>query len=545
MEYSNLQFMRTLLRSVIAFTAIVAFADNYPRQPGIDAQHYIFRVVLSDDTDEIHGEATIDLRFLREGITQVALDLASPKDGKGMSVTELTMAGAPVRYVHAADRLVLTLPAAPDAGDRRQFTIKYHGTPATGLHIGKNKFGERTFFSWNWPTLARQWLPLIDHPYDKATSEFLITAPSKYQVVANGLLSEETDLGDGRRLTHWKQSVPIASWLNNIGVAQFAVRHFAVDLGVPLETWVFHQDRDNGVVTFETPMRQAIEFFSAYIGPYPYERLASVQVSGLGGGMEHASAVFYGERSVTAKPAFSLIAHEISHQWWGDSVTEKDWDDAWLSEGFATYFAALASEHYESRDAFVNIMKRSRAAILQMEKRTPNMAVIHDNLPEIQNGRAPAGIVYQKGGWTLHMLRGLIGADKFQSGMREYYKRYRDGNASTGDFRQVMEETTGKDLAWFFQQWLERSGSPCLEGYWTYDADSRKVRINLSQTQRGGLYRLPVEIGIMIPDQAVTIHKIELSGATQQYEFAAEKVPSSVEVDPNVWLLADTTFIRK
>ena len=203
-----------------------AFADNYPRQPGIDAQHYIFRVTLTDDNDEIAGEATVDLRFLQSGVTQVLLDLTSLKDGKGMTVTSVTSGGAALKFQHSADRLAITLDSAPAPGERREFTVKYHGIAGNGLHIAKNKFGDRTFFSWNWPTLARQWLPMIDHPSDKATSEFLVTAPSKYQVVANGLLNEELDLGDGRRMTHWKESVPIATWLNNIGVARLRLAPF-------------------------------------------------------------------------------------------------------------------------------------------------------------------------------------------------------------------------------------------------------------------------------------------------------------------------------
>jgi len=386
---------------------------------------------------------------------------------------------------------------------------------------------------------------MIDHPYDKATSEFLVTAPSKYQVVANGLLQEQIDLGDGRRLTHWRESVPIASWLNNIGVAQFATRHFATSAGVPLATWVFHQDRDNGMVTFEEPMRQAIEFFSSFIGPYPYEKLGGVQVTGLGGGMEHASAIFYGERSVTNRPAFGLVAHEVSHQWWGDSVTEKDWDDAWLSEGFATYFAALSTEHYEGRDAFVNTMKRSRAAIFQMEKRTPNIAVVHDNLREIQTGRAPVGIVYQKGGWVLHMLRGVVGADVFRTGMRAYYQRFRDGNASTEDLRKVIEETSGRNLGWFFDQWLLRSGSPALEGTWTYNLDSKKILLDLAQTQTGSAFRLPFDIGVNITGSPARIERIEMTDKTQHFEIACEQEPASLVLDPNIWVLVDAKLGKR
>src|SRR5215471_4134628 len=220
--------MKKLLRFGLALCASLAFADNYPRQPGIDAQHYIFRVTLSDDTDEIDAQSTAILRFVQPGVTRVALDLATPKDGKGMLVSEVTMDGAPVRFTHADDRLAIALEAAPKVGDRREFTVRYRGIAANGLHMVKNKFGDRSVFSWNWPTFARQWLPVIDHPSDKATSEFIVTAPARYQVVANGVLVEETDLGDGHRRTHWKQSVPIAVWLNNIGVAEFSSRHLGM-----------------------------------------------------------------------------------------------------------------------------------------------------------------------------------------------------------------------------------------------------------------------------------------------------------------------------
>ena len=143
-------------------------------------------------TTKSTGETTVDLRFLQTGVTQVVLDLASLKDGKGMTVTAVTSRGAALHFQHAADRLAITLDSAPAPGERRLLTVQYHGIAANGLHIAKNKFGDRTFFSWNWPTLARQWLPMIDHPSDKATSEFLVTAPSKYQVVANGLLHRGT-----------------------------------------------------------------------------------------------------------------------------------------------------------------------------------------------------------------------------------------------------------------------------------------------------------------------------------------------------------------
>ena len=155
-----------------------------------------------------------------------------------MTVTRVTSDGKPVRFVHQNNVLTLPLATPSMAGRHAQFTIAYHGAPAGGLRILPNKHGDWSAFSENWPNHARDWLPIIDHPYDKATSEFIVTAPAKFQVVANGLLLEETDLGDGRRRTHWKQSVPIASWLNALGVEQFAVlprrhcqRRRAADVG--------------------------------------------------------------------------------------------------------------------------------------------------------------------------------------------------------------------------------------------------------------------------------------------------------------------------
>jgi aminopeptidase N len=524
---------------------LAAVADNYPRQPGIDVQHYVLRVALNDDNDEIAGHTTVTVRFVKDGLPEFWLDLASPKDGKGMTVTDVSIGDISLRFTHQLDRLTIKLQAPSKAGDVRQYDIQYHGVPAGGLKMLKNKYNERCFFSTNWPTFARQWLPMIDHPYDKATSEFLVTAPSKYQVVANGALQEQIDVGDGRRMTHWKQSVPIASWLNNIGVAQFAMRRFTTVLGIPLATWVFHQDRDAGIVSLETPMRQGLEFFSDAVGQYPYEKLDGVEAAGMTGGMEHASEVFYGQTSIGNRPQSSLVWHEISHQWFGDSVTEKDWDDAWLSEGFATYFAFLAQEHFEGRDAFVASMKRSRTAILALEKRPSPEAVIHDNLPEIAEGHSPAGIVYQKGGWTLHMLRGQMGNDKFWAGIREYYRRYRNGNASTADFQQVMEEALGADLGWFFQQWLYRTGSPAVEGTWTYDAESKKIELDLTQTQAGDVYRLPLDVSVSAQTSPIKIEKIEMSAKQQKFEIAAEKEPAAVELDPNVWLLMDVKFGKR
>ncbi|HVT92017.1 MAG TPA: M1 family metallopeptidase [Bryobacteraceae bacterium] len=527
--------------TLLILAAAAAGADTYPRQPGVDVQHYTFRISVNDESDEISGSAILDVRFTSDGVENVALDLVSAANGKGMTVTGVTSSGGAIPYKHENSRLVISLPARARAGERRQFTVDYHGVPAGGLSIGKNKFGERTFFSNNWPDMAREWLPVIDHPYDKASSEFLVTAPAKYQVVANGVLEEERDLDDGRRLTHWSQREPIATWLNNIGVARFSSRHIGSVSGIPLQTWVFPQDRDAGSSTFDGPMRQAIEFFQSRIGPYPYDKLAAVQATSFSGGMENASAIFYGEKSVTGKPAFGLVAHEVAHQWFGDSVTEKDWDDVWLSEGFATYFSMLAIEHYEGRDAFAAALRQARQDVFKAEKKLPGIAVIQT---KPWNG-IPNAIVYRKGAWTLHMLRNRLGDEKFWTGIREYYRLYRDSNASTADFINVMEESSGMDLDSFFRQWLDRAGSPVLEGGWKYNPQSRTVTIELSQAEAGDAYRLPVEFGVFFADKSKNrMEKIEMDQKRQTFEVSSPEEPVQVVLDPDTRILFDGHFRR-
>jgi len=530
-----------LLAAAATLHGAVAYGDTYRRQPGVDAIHYVFRLAIDDGSDRIEGDATITFK-LAAGVGEVLLDLTSIAAGKGMTVSAVSVGGRTVAFTHVADRLRVPLLSPAASGEELEVAIRYSGVPGNGLRLVANIHGERTAFSENWPNRARQWLPMVDHPYDKATGEFIVTAPSHYQVVANGLLVEELDLPGALRRTHWKQSVPIASWLYALGMARFAVHHYDVVRGIPLQAWVFPQDRDKGYAIFELTGRRAFEFFSDWIGPYPYEKLAHVQAAGIGGGTEHASAIFYGERGVTAGRA--PVVHEVAHQWWGNAVTEKDWDDVWLSEGFATYFTHLYNEQFEGRDAFVRGLRADIDTIVTAQKAAPDQPVIHRDLADMS--KVLNRLVYQKAGWVLHMLRGTIGTDNFWKGIREYYARYRNQNASTDDFRRVMEKASGSELSWFFDQWLTRPGMPSLRGGWRYDAASKQVHIEITQTQAGDAFRVPLEITIASASGRPRIEKIELSAATGQFAFTADAEPTVVTLDPNSWVLMQVEdFVKR
>jgi len=269
-----------LIISLLVFGVSFSFADKYPKNFKVDVLNYVFNIELSDDTDEIKCEVTVDVRFLGSGLDSLRLDLTKASEAlenKGMTVHQVKSGEETLAFTHENNALKIKLPNSSVTNQRAQYTITYSGIPATGLKIAKNKYGDRTFFSDNWPDKARNWLAVVDHPYDKATSEFVVTAPNHYQVVSNGLMVEETDLGNGNRLTHWKQSVPIASWLYVLGVAEFAVQHVDDFDGKAIETWVYRQDREAGFYDFAEPTKKALEFYSDYIGPFSYEKLANIQ----------------------------------------------------------------------------------------------------------------------------------------------------------------------------------------------------------------------------------------------------------------------------
>lgn len=526
-----------------------AFTDSYPKNPKVDVLNYRFKIQLSDQTDEIKCEATIDVRYLGDGVHNLRLDLVKASDlleKKGMKISSIFSNGKALEYTHEGSELKIKLPSPSKANQREQYLIQYSGIPASGLKIAENKYGDRTFFSDNWPDQGRNWLAMVDHPYDKATCEFIVEAPSHYQVVSNGLKIEESDLKNGNRLTHWKQSVPIASWLYVLGVARFAVQEVGKFDHKSIQTWVYYQDRDKGFYDFAEPTKKVLEFYSDYVGPFSYEKLANIQSNSVSGGMEAASAILYSENSVVGDRNTrwrNVIIHEIAHQWFGNSVTEYDWDDVWLSEGFATYFTLLFIEHEYGRDAFLEGLANSKKTVDAFDLKNPDYQIVHDNLSDMS--QVVSSHTYQKGSWILHMLRGIIGTDNFWKGIQSYYAKYQNKSATTADFRREMEEASGMDLKVFFDQWLYQSGALEIEGDWKYDKKNEQIKLVLTQVQKSeNVFEMPIQLAIKFKDET-QFETINLDSRSNEFIFKVKSEPESVILDPDNWVLMDSKFERK
>lgn len=291
--------------------------------------------------------------------------------------------------------------------------------------------------------------------------------------------------------------------------------------------------------------------------------------------MELASSIFYGYGE--AGPNRQLIAHEMAHQWFGDSAAEKDWDDVWLSEGFATYFALLYEEFQDGHDAFLDGIRRSKVQAINYALSHPDSTIVHNNLADFSKVIANNAQIYQGGAQVLQNIRGVIGTDTFWAGIRGYYGRFQNGSATTDDLRHAMEEACrsagsacpaeGKDLTWLFHELLHRGGALRVQGSWQYDAVTKQVQVTLDQVQTSGLYRMPVEVGITVmetppanvradrtgapvsapsqPQPVQHMHVVQLDQQHHVFTLPLDSEPLSVALDPNQWVMMQAAFDKK
>jgi aminopeptidase N len=522
-------------KGVFLFSLLVLFSA-VRSQSAIDVLHYRYELELSDKTDSIKGTAGITVKFL-EPTDHLTLDFVLIKNGKLHMLTyaPATTDEKKIVQVKAGDeKLRLELAKSVKAGDIQTFIISYKGIPADGLIISKNKFGHRTFFADNWPNRAHYWIPCKDDPADKAPVEFIITAPEHYQVVANGIQVEETNLEKGLKRTHWKEDEPLATKVMTIGVADFAVNMVGfVNDCIPVYSWAFPENAKEATHDF-TMTKDILRFYINTIGPYGYKKLANVQSKTRFGGLENASAVFYAENKITGDGSIeSLLAHEIAHQWFGNMATEKSFAHLWLSEGFATYFTTLFFENKYGKNKAAEIRKEDREQVIYFTEtdKTPVVNIAETDFMNLLNENN-----YQKGGWILHMLRQQLGDSVFKKSIRKYYAVYAGKNADTEDLQKIFEDVSGKNLNPFFKQWLYTPGIPKLDIKWKYNTKEKNIAVTVKQLQQTP-FSFPLEIGYQSGPIVNARKIVAISRQTETFKIPMAQKPSSLIADPDVNLL--------
>jgi len=510
-------------------------------QRNIDVLYYTNTIELTDRNDSISGTTVIEL-LITDNTDQLIIDLKNiDPAGKGMTVTD---AGYMIKskyrktYEHLADKIIFI--GDFSKGDTAEVAIVYKGIPADGLIISKNQFGNRTFFADNWPNRAHNWFPCVDDPADKASVEFAITAPEKYKVVANGLLIQETPLKNKKKLTQWKETVPLPTKVMVIGVADFAV-HLSgmVNNCIPVTSWVFPENIE-GFMDYALA-KDILAFYTNYIGPYAYQKLANVQSKTMFGGMENAGAIFYAEHTVNGlQTEERLIAHEIVHQWFGNMATEKSFAHFWLSEGFATYLTHIYLESKYGTDSLNKRMQEDREQVISFVKSAKRPVV--DSTPDYM--RLLNANSYQKGGWILHMLRRQLGDSVFHKSIREYYSAYAGKNADTKDLQQIVEKVSGKNLETFFRQWLLTPVNPKLEIAWKYSPAEKKVIITVDQLQQSVPFVFPLEIDLIADNKKTETRTLQITKQSETFHIPVSNNLKSIFPDPNTSLLFEARVIK-
>lgn len=507
----------------------------------IDIKHYRFNIQLSDETDKINAKASIAI-FFPVSTKEFSLDLMQQKGNKGMKVEEVKGTNV-ASFQQSNDKLTIELKNA-STKTTDTFEITYSGIPADGLIISKNRFGDRTFFSDNWPSRAHHWIPCNDVLTDKASVEFIITAPDHYQVISNGIQVEETNLDKNKKLTHWKENTPIPTKIMVIGVAPFAAVNVGDYNNIPVSAWIYPQNKEKGVYDYSVAL-PILKFLSEYIAPFPFEKLANVQSTTIFGGMENASAIFYDERAVNGKRTSEpTVAHEIVHQWFGDMASEKSFAHVWLSEGFATYLTNIYWEHQYGKEEMWERLEDDRQKVIGFSRinKTSVVDSVSDYM-DLLNANS-----YQKGGWILHMLRCEVGDAIFQKIIQQYYQQYKGSNAETRDFQRVVEKISGKKMDWFFNQWLYQPGIPQVDLEWTYDSKEKKVSLTL-KTNKNTRFNYNLDIAVEYKDGKREIIKnvfeVDANTALNSKKIAVKDVPVKIIPDPSMKLLYSGNVSRK
>jgi len=531
--------MRTVGRALVALLLAAPAAGQQPR---VDALAYSYAVSIPDTGSVVTVLAWVTVRM--EVSDTIRLDLV------GMQVDSVwRMDGydsrTPIQFLY--DGRVLRTFVSRNAAGTAGIQIKYHGNPQDGFVIGLTARGRRAAFADNWPTRARYWLPTLDQPSDKAWVMFLVDAPDGWRVVSNGKPQpcSRRD-GESRVVCRWGESRPIPTYTMVIGAGEFTVStHRPVINGrdtIPIEVWTYPED---SVYADSVPFKRAteiVEVMQRLIGPFPYENLKHVESSTRFGGMENSSAIFYAEKPyVDRTMGEGVVRHETAHQWFGDAVTERDWPDLWLSEGFATYFDGVIGAALDGDSILVQHMKKNAEDYFKSDvtaRPIVDSAWADDPIKPLNANS------YPKGAWVLHMLRGLMGDSAFFRGLRTYYQTYRDSNATSQDFERVMEKAAKADYGWFFRQWLHQPGYPQLDVTWHYDAGAGRVFLGITQRQKPewGLFRLPrVTLEFHSATGAHVRRDVAVTSRTTNVRLDMSFPPTELVIDPAGQLLVRTT----
>jgi aminopeptidase N len=512
-----------------------------------DVDKYSLSLSFDIPDKSLNGELLITAKALSDTLNYIYINLYDNMNvsAVGLESNDNSNPGgmASLQFRREKDYIIIDSKDRLKNGMEYLVKIDYSGKPQnTGYEsfMFKNIHGNPVVCNLSEPEYSPVWWPCKDLPDDKALLEMSLRIPTGFKGVSSGILTDTVQNGDGTTTFNWKSSYPISTYLVSIVVSKFSYwqdTYTSLDgtIEMPLTYYAFPKDSANAYFDWQNTGKM-IEFYAKTYGEYPFlkEKYGMVEFGWTQGAMEHQTITAMGYTLVTGDNRYEdIIAHELSHQWFGDAVTLKDWKNIWLNEGFATYSEALWNESKGGKDAYFDYMKKTDYGYFS--------GTVYDPKGYIFSPTVYA-TVYQKGGWVFHMLRGVLGDSVFFSAVRQYYEKFKYKNAETSDLQAVFEEASGQKLDWFFDQWVYTgTGRPRYEYAWKFEdfpgTDKHTVKLNLKQVQTDyDVYKMPVKIDILttLGPKEFTVFNDQKD---QTFIFTVDATPKEIYIDKDGWIL--------
>ncbi|MCX6218179.1 M1 family aminopeptidase [Spirosoma sp.] len=516
----------------------------YPGDASIDVTYYGLDMRLTTSPNTLRAATTITLKSTVASLGSFYLDLNSTTatTGEGLRVDSVKAGSRTLPFQHDQNKLTITPPQPLTIGQVLTLTVFYQGIPNSTTN-GSFKFDKHestadpVIWSLSEPYGASDWFPCRDTPADKADSSSVrITAPAQLVSVSNGALVSTTSNTDGTKTYLWRNSYPIAQYLISIAVSNYSEYNTPVTYGsqtMPVTHYIYPENLVQVQASLDrTP--GMIQLFSNRFGPYPFlrEKYGHAQFARNNGGMEHQTISSMGISSLTP----TVIAHELGHQWFGDKITCRDWQNIWLNEGFASYTEAIYTESVSGLAGYQNYMNNFMSSA-----RTARGSIYVQDISNFNNIFSSSR-TYAKGAAVLHMLRGVLGDSTFSRTIRTYAESpvlaYK--TAVTEDFQTVAEQVSSRSLDYFFKEWIYGEGYPVYKATVSPGSTDKTVTVRLEQRNAFATspasFTMPVQLQIKSAAGDTTVTVVN-DRPDQTFTLPAKGTVSGLVVDPSNWIL--------
>jgi len=505
-----------------------------PNQRLFDVTSYQLDLDLYPDQYLLQGAVTVTGKSLTTNLDHIEIDFYH-----FLSVDSILQNGNEITIDHRNNIIYIPLDRLINMGESFSVTIYYHGDPEEGQYRSFSWSNHGSYYTpiiWTLsePYGSPVWWPCKDDPKDKADSVYInVTVPSDLIVASNGILSGVQRNRDGLTF-YWKTHYPISTYLVSLAISnyeQFSDWYaFSPEDSMEVTFYVYPEHLDAAKEDLGVTV-EMLEFYASVFGEYPFiDEKYGMAIFPWRGGMEHQTITSYGYSLIWGNHWYDYInAHELAHQWFGDCITMRHWSHIWLNEGFASYAEALWFEHIGGKTAYHNYINNWDARPLSAP------LFVSDSL----NGDALfSRTVYDKGGWVLHMLRGVLGDSLFFQSLKSYasdpdlaYK-----SAVTENFQEVCEKVSGIKLDRFFQQWVYGSGRPDYRAKWSVSGEGPwETTLEITQTNTN-LFKMPLQV-ILKGESFENTYTVWDSLSIQRFSFITDQKPENLEIDPDNWVM--------